>query len=288
MVPRLLLVLGAVVGCTASSSPPLPTPLAPLLRPERPVVIAHRGGRTSGPEETLETLARSATLGAEVLELDLHATSDGTVVCLHDATVDRTTNGTGPVSSFSLDALRKLDAGYRFSPDGKTFPFREDGVMVPTLDEVLGAGPRLPLVLEIKQSEPPIVDEVMRVLRSHDALDRVVLAAFSADILEAVRAHPDAPATSLAVSEVITWLATGDAPGRFLHLPPEVGPLALVDAELIADAEAQGLAVQVWTISEPDQMRAMVDLGVHGILTTDPKTLAEVVRGGVGDRGEAL
>ena len=148
---------------------------------------------------------------------------------------------------------------------------------MPTLAEVLSEGPQVPLVLEIKQSEPPIADAVMAELRAHDALDRVVLAAFSADTLEAVRAHPDAPATSLAVSEVIGWLATDEAPGSFLHLPPELGPVELVTPELIQSAEAQGLAVQVWTISTPAQMRAMIDLGVHGIMTPDPQTLAGIV-----------
>jgi len=268
-----------LVGCTAPATPPVASPLDPLLAPDRPVVIAHRGGRTAAPEETMQTLSRSVQLGAEVLELDLHATSDGVVVCMHDATVDRTTNGTGPVSGFDLQALTALDAGFHFSPDGgRTFPFRGQGVQVPTLAQVLSDGPQVPLVLEIKQSEPPIVDAVMAELRAHDALDRVILAAFSADILDEVRAHPDAPATSLAVSEVVTWLATGDAPGRFLHLPPEVGPLELVTPGLLADAEAQGLAVQVWTISTPEQMQAMVDLGVHGILTTDPATLAGILR----------
>ena len=274
--------VAALSGCTAGPTPPArrapQSALAPLMRPERPVVIAHRGGRTEAPEETMDTLRRSVAVGAQVLELDLHATADGVVVCMHDATVDRTTDGTGPIQGFDYDALRQLDAGHRFSPDGgASFPFRGQGVRVPTLAEVLSEGPQVPLVLEIKQSEPPIADAVMAELRAHDALDRVVLAAFSADTLEAVRAHSDAPATSLAVSEVIGWLATDEAPGSFLHLPPELGPVELVTPELIQSAEAQGLAVQVWTISTPAQMRAMIDLGVHGIMTPDPQTLAGIV-----------
>ncbi len=279
-------------GCSGASPPPsaaAPPALAPLVarlvKPPATLVIAPRGGRTAAPEETLETLARSLDAGADVLELDLHRTADGVVVCLHDATVDRTTDGSGPVAAFTWDALQELDAGHRFSPDGgATTPFRGQGLRVPSLRQVLQATPGVPLILELKQSTPPIVDDTMAVLREEGALDRVVLAAFSAETLQALRAHPDAPATSLAVTEVAAWLwaepGAAAAPGRFLHLPPAVGPVPLIDRGLLDRAEAEGLGVHAWTLSAPDEMRALVALGVHGIMTTDPATLRAVVDGG--------
>lgn len=284
---RATLWVGAMgsAGCGSEAvpvQPALSAVLAPLLAPEATAVIAHRGGRTAGPEETRETLERSVALGADVLELDLRTTADGVVVCLHDAELDRTTDGTGPVSALDWDSLQRLDAGHGFSPDGgQTFPFRGQGMRVPTLAEALRTAPDHPFILEIKQSDPPMVDAVMEVLRDESALDRVILAAFSADTLELLRAHRDAPATSLAVSEVAAWLWADPgeevAPGRFLHLPPDVGPVELVDRALLDRAEAEGLGVQVWTISEEAEMERLVALGVHGIMTTDPAQLRAVV-----------
>jgi glycerophosphoryl diester phosphodiesterase len=92
------------------------------------------------------------------LELDVHATVDGHVVVLHDPTVDRTTNGRGPVKAMTLAALQALDAGFRFTAADGSHPFRGQGIRVPTLRELLAAQPDVPLNIELKQDDPPIVD----------------------------------------------------------------------------------------------------------------------------------
>ncbi|MYF92757.1 MAG: glycerophosphodiester phosphodiesterase, partial [Gemmatimonadetes bacterium] len=96
------------------------------------LVIAHRGGKGLAPENTLAAFAHSAALGVDVLEMDLRQSSDGALVVLHDRRVDRTTNGQGAADSLSLAQLKQLDAGYRFSLDGQTFPYRGQGVSIPT------------------------------------------------------------------------------------------------------------------------------------------------------------
>ena len=102
--------------------------------------MAHRGGSKLAPEDTLAAFENANALGVDVLEMDLHSTADGEIVVLHDDTVDRTTEGSGPVTSFTLDDLQSLDAAYHFSLDGgATFPWRGTGVVVPTLDAVLAA-----------------------------------------------------------------------------------------------------------------------------------------------------
>ena len=101
-----------------------------------PVNLAHRGASASAPENTLEAFRLAVESGAGGLEFDVHMTSDGEIVVLHDPTVDRTTDGTGPVSGMSLAEVRRLDAGYRFASEGAN-PYRGKGVRVPTLAEVL-------------------------------------------------------------------------------------------------------------------------------------------------------
>lgn len=102
-----------------------------------PVNFAHRGASGLAPENTLEAFRIGVEAGARGLELDAHMTLDGEVVVLHDPTVDRTTDGSGAVAEMPLADLRRLDAGYRFSPDGgSSYPYRGRGLRIPTLAEV--------------------------------------------------------------------------------------------------------------------------------------------------------
>lgn len=232
-----------------------------------------------GPEETLQALSASVAAGAQVLELDVHGSADGVPVCIHDDTLDRTTSGTGPVSALPLAQLQALDAGHH-DPD-----WRGRGARIPTLAEVLAAFPDMPFVLEIKQTEPPITDTVLEVIAGAGATERVIVASFDADVLAAVRAAPDGPVTSFAAGEVVDFLWIDDddpwrAPAPFMQIPPSFAGMDLVSPDLLARAERLGVGVQVWTITDEDEMRALVERGVHGIMTPDPATLARVLGGG--------
>ena len=100
----------------------------------RPLVMAHRGGAGLWPENTMYGFERAVDLGVDVLETEIHSTADNILVLMHDSTVDRTTNSSGPISAFTLEELRTLDAGYNWTSDGgQTFPFRGSGITVATL-----------------------------------------------------------------------------------------------------------------------------------------------------------
>ena len=104
---------------------------------QRPLVMAHQGGKGLRPENTLSAFEHAVALGVDVLEMDIHTTADGAPVVMHDETVDDTTDGTGPLLSFTSAELKELDAGYDWTPDdGQTFPYRGQGITVPTLEEV--------------------------------------------------------------------------------------------------------------------------------------------------------
>jgi len=115
------------------------------------LVVAHRGASAVAPENTMEAYRLAVEMGADAVELDVHLTSDGKLVVIHDETLERTTDLTGSVASMTLRKVRAADAGYRFeAPDG-SFPFRDTGLKVPTIDEVLKWLPdRIGLVVEIK------------------------------------------------------------------------------------------------------------------------------------------
>jgi glycerophosphoryl diester phosphodiesterase len=245
------------------------------------LVIAHRGGGALAPEETMESFRNAIAVGADVLELDVHATSDGTIVCMHDDLVDRTTDGAGRVKSFTFADLRKLDAGYRFTTDdGKTFPFRGKGVVVPTLDEILRAFPDRPFTIEIKQTNPPIGGEVVRIVEAAGMIDRVVFASFDDETLIAIRKKSPRIVTSFGGGELLAFsrldeerAATYTPPARVLQAP---APLA--EPPYLAFAERFGLRLHVWTINSREEMEALLERGVHGIMTDDPALLREVVK----------
>lgn len=105
----------------------------------------------------------------------MHASAEGTIVVIHDAVVDRTTDGIGPVAEKTVSELQRLDAGYRFSPDGLTFPWRAKGVKIPTLETLYDAFPDAPFNIEIKGRRSGIEEAVFRQIEAAGALERTLV-----------------------------------------------------------------------------------------------------------------
>jgi len=261
--------------------------------------IAHRGGAALRPENTLLAFRHALTVGAVALEGDLHATKDGVVAVCHDATVDRTTDGYGYIKDQTLEELSRLDAGYRFTPDGGiSYPYRGQGAGIPSLEEVFGDPvlKKTPMVLEIKQQEPSIVDDVLDLIQAHDMEDRLTLGSFRQTILEEVRVKGRQRGmniiTSLAAEEVLgLFLAPLDELARGEYVPPgdllqvpfehelEGTSVRVVSESFMAKARVLGLKVQVWTVNDPAEMRWLAcEMKVDGLMTDDPQLLEDVIR----------
>lgn len=249
-----------------------------------PRVFGHRGAAGVTPENTLASFRRARADGADVFELDVHATADGEIVVLHDPTLERTTDGAGPVSSLRFAQVASLDAGFHFTPDGgRTHPFRGTGVRVPRLAELVREFPDVPLNIEIKQETPSIVAAVVALLRA--ARTTVVLAAEHDAIMSAIRlAAPEIP-TSLAAGEVAAFIGAlqqGVAPtlpasAVALQIPPRFQAIELVTAETVAAAHALGAEMHVWTINDVEEMRRLLALGCDGIISDLPARARAVV-----------
>ncbi len=225
--------------------------------------------------------------GVSYLETDCHATRDGVIVLQHDPTLDRTTDGEGPISAHSYTELQQLDAGYRFTPDGGvTFPFRGTGIRVPRLSELISAFPTARINLEIKAAEQATVDEVIRLIRSANAEHRFLLAAESDAIMTRIRSA--CPGTALGTSrggviEFFTALQEGRiadfaAPGDALQIPPAAFGQELVTPASIEAAHSLCMQVHVWTINDPSEMRRLLSLGVDGLMSDYPGTLVREAR----------
>ncbi len=252
----------------------------------RPLVFAHRGGGGLIPENTLEAFLYSAQMGVDVLELDVHATSDGTLVVLHDAAVDRTTDGRGLVNELTVEAVKKLDAGYLFSTDGnRTFPFRGRGIKVPTLREIFDALPRMTFNIEPKQHAPSIIKPFCALLRERKMADKTIVGSFNQATIDEFRRECPEVATSASPSEVSRFLALSKAgladsynpPMQALQVPENLGALQVVSKDFVEAAHRRNLKVHVWTINETADMQRLVEMNVDGIMTDYPDRLLNLL-----------
>jgi glycerophosphoryl diester phosphodiesterase len=216
----------------------------------------------------------------------VHATADGHVVVLHDPVVDRTTDGSGPVSGMTLAELQRLDAGARFIAADGSHPYRGRGIRVPTLRELLAAEPSAPLNIEIKQEDPPIVDRVLADLDAFAARERILLAAEHNVIMERIRAAAPDVLTSASAAEAADFvfrlrdgrLDGWTSPAVALQVPPEYGGTVIVSAESVAAARSLGLEVHVWTINDEAEMERLLALDVDAIMSDFPARGAAVLR----------
>ncbi len=249
----------------------------PARRPV-PLVIAHRGG-DQRPENTLESFRYAASLGADWIELDVHRIRDGSLVVLHDETVDRTTGGSGDVHAMTLAEVKALDAGYWWTPDGgRTYPYRGRGLTVPTLEEVLQALPGQRLLIELKDDDLQLAEAVARVLEAHGATDRVMVASFHDRTLQHFRQVAPRVPTSLASGEALRFVILqrlGLTPyhrpaGVALQVPEYHGILRVFSGGLVRLAHDRGVEVHTWTVNDPRKMEQMFLAGVDGIVTDRP------------------
>ncbi|PWT75822.1 MAG: glycerophosphodiester phosphodiesterase [Chloroflexi bacterium] len=261
----------------------------PYLTHTAPLFFAHRGGAALRPENTLLAFSHGLSFGADALELDIQMTRDGEIVIMHDPTVDRTTNGVGPVAGFSLEELRRLDAGYRFTTDGgETYPFRGTGCGVPTLREVLEMFPQVRLNIDLKQTTPPREQRLWHLIQEYEARDRVLVA--SGNLHEGIIRFRELSlgqvATSASAPEIRTFVlaclfhTTGLLHPAYdaLQVPDIYRGIRVVSPRTIGVAHEFDLDMHVWTIDDASTMRLLLSWGVDGLMSDRPDILAQVLR----------
>jgi len=246
-----------------------------LLDPSARVVIGHRGNRAHAPENTLESFRQAIARGADAIELDVHVSRDGTLVVIHDPTLDRTTNGSGAVERLTLAQLRLLDAGAKFTSDGgKTFSYRGRGITIPTFDEVIEVLPReLPLIIELKTpaATAPISDAVRR----HGIANRIIVASFDATAVHPLRGQGfalGAAAGEVASLMIPSLIGRRIGPQQFqaLCIPPNWNGIPVPILSMARSLERSGTVIHVWTVNEPARAQALWRGGVQGIISDDP------------------
>jgi glycerophosphoryl diester phosphodiesterase len=241
----------------------------PYLDHEGPIAMAHRGGalhpENVGYENSMHAFEHAVGLGYRYLETDLHATSDGVVIAFHDHRLDRVTDRTGVISQLPWSEVRKAKINGH-EP-------------IPLLSEVLEHFPKVKVNLDIKADNGVL--PTAKVLREHDAIDRVCVSSFSQPRVELIRRElGERLATGFGQREIARLRFSPfrlSSPGACLQIPEYYGRLRVLTPGLLRRAHALGKQVHVWTVDDPAEMHRLLDAGVDGIITDRTDRLRDVL-----------
>jgi glycerophosphoryl diester phosphodiesterase len=237
-----------------------------------PWVIAHRGASAEAPENTMAAFRLALADGADALEMDCQATADGHLVLVHDHTLDRTTDGRGPVGKMTLEAVKALDAGSWKSP-------RFAGERVPTLSEACRLAREAGVGMVVEAKTPYALDPTLA-RRVADDLEREGVLAVSViqsfdhrPLAELHAARPDVKLAPLIDAGIDAVEPIVRAAGAWAYLPG----YEFVLPDRVATLHRLGVAVCPWTVDDPEHMRRLIRAGVDGIITNRPKTLRRLI-----------
>src|ERR1051325_10115806 len=248
-------------------------------------VIAHRGGKGEAPEETLFAFANAKQLGVDVLEMDIRVTRDGELVLMHNPTVRATTNGWLPVRCYRLAKLQSLDAAYKWNPNSLPKPpHRGEGIIVPTLRQVLEQFRDMRMNIEIKGWHPLDANKIAKkfcaLLVEFGMTRRVLIASFHSPVLRVIRSELPEAAISASTFQVIRFVVSSRwGAGKYT---PKVAAIETssksIDRRLVETARKQGLKLHGFTVNEVEDMKRLIDLGVNGIITDFPTRLLDLLK----------
>lgn len=233
--------------------------------------IAHRGASAYAPENTMAAFEKAVEMGADYIEVDVQMSRDGVPVIFHDDTLERTTNGEGSLSVYTLEELKSLDAGSWFD---KEFA----GETIPTLDEVLAAyGGRIKILVELKSPElyPGIEEKVVEALKKHHLVnpgsDDIIIQSFNhASVMKSKQLLPEIPHGVLVGKD---WKNVSDRQlEEFASYADYFHPnLNIVTSELVDRVHQTGMTINPYTITKKSEAKKLYDLGVDGLITDYPE-----------------
>lgn len=218
---------------------------------------------------------------ADMLEMDVRLTGDGEVVVLHDPTVDRTTDGSGPVAAMAWSEVRRLDAAYHFAGPEGDVPHRGRDVGIPRFADVLSAFPRVRITAEVKEAAAagPLVQQI----RAHAAEHRVLVAAARESRRREARGYPGAWGASS--EQIRRFLAVHDTPLGVLYtprcdalqVPPTWKGREIITPSFVREAHRRNIPVHAWTVDDASEIRRLLEMGVDSIQSDRPDVLARVL-----------
>ncbi|MFI5308559.1 MAG: glycerophosphodiester phosphodiesterase family protein [Polyangiales bacterium] len=243
-----------------------------------PLLYAHRGARLEHPENSLQAFEAALALGADALEIDVHMTRDGHVVIAHDASAWRMAAVAREIRACALSEVRSWDISRGFTGGS-----RNGAVRMPTLHEALEGFPDGLFNVDVKQREPDMLASLLATIARHDAATRVLLTSFSSATTRAIRAMGYPGPTGLGRDESLFAVLAPRAVlqrfplrGQRLQVPVRQGPLRADRRALVTKLHALGIAIDYWVVNEHTEAARLLALGADGIVTDDPRAMAEL------------
>jgi len=222
-------------------------------------------------------------MGVDAFELDVRLSRDGVPVVIHDPDLQRTCDRAGAVADLTVDELSRVDATCRFSADDGRWGAMRAGVS--TLADILGRYPTMPVIVELKGSDPAVAHAAVDVVRSSGAAGRVCFGGFSLRTLRAARAYGAELPTGAATPEIRlalygSWVRLPLPPHGYaaFQVPECSGSTRIVSARFIAAAHRAQVPVYVWTVNEEADVRRLIDWGADGVITDYPDRVLRVLR----------
>ncbi|MDQ3190796.1 MAG: glycerophosphodiester phosphodiesterase [Bacteroidota bacterium] len=244
------------------------------------LIIAHRGASAIAPENTMVAFKKAVQEGADMIELDVHQSKDGVVLCIHDQDLSRTTTGKGNISDFTFDELQSFDAGVKFSEEFK-------GELIPSLESVLQEI-KIPLLIEIKNPTgyyPGIEQNIINLLLKYNAIDKCIIQSFESSILIKIRELND--------KVELHKLVLGNLPILPLHIDNKIKSGKIIKyidfnainpnfkfltESLVMEIQGKGKKIFTWTVNDESDMLKMISYNVDGIITNHPNRLLRLLK----------
>lgn len=245
------------------------------------MLFGHRGASIELPENTLPAFQRALELGANALELDVHATNDGVFVVSHDPTGERMCNTLRKIGDSPWGQVSTWDAGWGFVDEHGKRPYANRGFRVPRLEEVVKRFRETPLNIDVKAADSHAIAHLIALLRAHAAEERVLLTSFSWQTLREIRREGYRGPTGLAKLDVTLLLFSPELLGRLVRfdgkrvqVPVRSGPFDLSRKTFIDKCHGLGLAVDYWVVNDATLAKTLLERGADGIITDDPRRIA--------------
>jgi glycerophosphoryl diester phosphodiesterase len=253
----------------------------------QPLIIGHRGAPAYLPENTLESFRLAVEqFKVDMIELDIHATKDAVPVVIHDSRLERTTNGAGFISQWSVKDLQKLDAGYHFDPGGKKkFPCRHQGIKIPTLEEVLSAFPQSTFAIEIKEKSEAMVHAAVSLLNKYHLLERAIIGSKHHLVSRTLhKYYPDLRRFCSQHEVLALWMAFRSRKGKHARHPMMIAsmPISFLgirfdEQEWIDFLHSKEMKVWFWAFQNVKKIPALKQKGADGLVIDDPEATYQMI-----------
>lgn len=263
-----------------------------------PELIAHQGGNLESPDETIAAFDHAIAVGVESLELDVYLSKDGHLIVMHDAQVNRTTNGEGVIAELTLEYIKTLNPGYWWpyhgpeniaaragQPDSE-FPYRLAGLEVLTLTEVFERYPDQRIVVEIKQTGPEIISALGDLIQRFDRWQSTLVASFYLETMVRFRSDYPQALTSGTQPDILLFYilhrlhlaSLFHSPFQVIQVPMRSAGLDIITPRFIKDAHQLGMKVHAWTINDVETMKKLIDWEIDGIITDRPELMINALK----------